>query len=58
MSGNQLSGILIILGAYGLTWYLLLKSLRTVKIIDKEGLKHSSEILTRLKNRGSEHKEQ
>ena len=53
MNVRQVIGILIILGAYGLTWYLLLRSIRIVKIIDREGLKHSSEIKTRLKRKGS-----
>ena len=53
MSVRQIVGILVILGAYGLTWFLLLKSLRIVKIIDREGLKHSSEIKTRLKRKRS-----
>ena len=49
MEIRQVIGILVILGAYGLTWYLLLKSLRIVKIIDREGLEHASEIKARLK---------
>ena len=53
MSVGQVIGVLVILGAYGLTWYLLLKSIRIVKIIDREGLKHSGEIKTRLKRKGS-----
>jgi hypothetical protein len=54
MSVRPLMGILIILGAYGLTWYLLLISLRIVNIIAREGLKHSSEIKARLKRKGHE----
>jgi hypothetical protein len=50
---RQVIGILIILGAYGLTWYLMLRSMRIVKIIDRESLKHAGEIKTRLKRKGS-----
>ena len=49
MEIRQVIGILVILGAYGLTWYLLLKSLRIVKIIDREGLDHAGDIRARLK---------
>jgi hypothetical protein len=50
---GQLIAILIILGAYGLTWYFLIKSMRIVNIIDREGLKHSSEIKARFKHKSS-----
>ena len=40
MSITHLLGILIILVAYGLTWYFLLKSKKIVEIIDKKGLGH------------------
>ncbi|UCD57577.1 MAG: hypothetical protein JSV16_00255 [Candidatus Hydrogenedentota bacterium] len=53
MSIDHVLGILVILGAYGLTWYLLLKSTKIVNIIAREGLKHSSEIKARLKTKGS-----
>jgi hypothetical protein len=48
---GQLIAVLIILGAYGLTWYFLIKSMRIVNIIDREGLKHSSEIKARFKRK-------
>lgn len=51
MSINHLLGILVILAAYGFTWYLLLKSKKIVKIIDKEGLKQIREIKSRLKRK-------
>ena len=51
MSIRQVIGILVILGAYGLTWFFMLKSLRIVKIIDREGLDHAGEIKARLKRR-------
>ena len=51
MSINHLLGILVILVAYGFTWYLLLKSKKIVKIIDKEGLEHIREIKSRLKSK-------
>jgi len=53
MNIRQVIGIVVILGAYGLTWFFLLKSLRIVKIIDREGLDHASEIKERLKKRRS-----
>jgi hypothetical protein len=53
MNVRQLIGILVILGAYGLTWYLLLKSMAIVKMIDREGLNHAGEIKARLKRRGA-----
>jgi hypothetical protein len=49
MDVRQVIGILVILGAYGLTWFFLLRSLRIVKIIDREGLDHAGEIKARLK---------
>ena len=49
MDVRQVVGILVILGAYGLTWFFLLRSLRIVKIIDREGLDHAGEIKVRLK---------
>ncbi|UCF96161.1 MAG: hypothetical protein JSV89_13355 [Spirochaetaceae bacterium] len=52
MNIRQLIGIVVILAAYGLTWYFLLKSLSIVRIIDREGLKHAPEIKARLKRRG------
>jgi hypothetical protein len=54
MNLRQVTGILIILGAYGLTWYLMLKSLKIVEIIAREGLRHSGEIKARLKRKDDE----
>ena len=51
MNIRQVIGILVILGAYGLTWFFLLRSLRIVKIIDSEGLDHAGEIKARLKRK-------
>jgi hypothetical protein len=51
MNVRQIIGICIILGAYGLTWFFLLRSLRIVKIIDREGLQHAGEIKARLKGK-------
>ena len=53
MDIGQVIGILVILGAYGLTWFFLLRSLRIVKIIDQEGLEHACEIKARLKAKRS-----
>ncbi|MBC8462048.1 MAG: hypothetical protein H8D67_29110 [Deltaproteobacteria bacterium] len=49
MSINHVLGILVVLAAYGFTWYLLLKSQKIIKTIDKEGLKQIREIKSRLK---------
>ena len=51
MDVRQVIGILVILGAYGVTWFFLLRSLRIVKIIDREGLDHAGEIKARLKRK-------
>ncbi len=51
MNTEQIWGVLAILAAYGLTWYLLLRSTRIVKIIDQEGLQHAGEIEARLKGK-------
>ena len=39
MSVENITGILVILTAYGLTWYLLLKSMKIVDRIAREGAK-------------------
>ena len=43
LSVDHILGILVILGAYGLTWYLLLKSTRIVNNIAEQGAKHAPE---------------
>ena len=43
MNVDHILGILVILGAYGLTWYLLLKSTRIVNNIAEEDSKHARE---------------
>ena len=53
MSVDLILGTVAILGAYGLTWYLLLKSTKIVNIISREGLKHAREIKARLKTKDS-----
>ena len=50
MNMNNVLGIFVIVAAYGFTWYLLLKSTKIVNIIDREGLKHTREIKSRLKS--------
>ena len=42
-------GIGIVVIAYGLSWILLLRSLKIVSIIDREKLKHVRQIKIRLK---------
>ena len=42
-------GIGVVVIAYALTWVLLLRSLKIVNIIDREKLKHASQIRTRLR---------
>jgi hypothetical protein len=49
MSLGDAIGIAVLVIAYGLTWVLLLRSLKIVNIIDKEKLKHARQIRTRLK---------
>ena len=49
MSTDHILGILVIAGAYGLTWYLLLKSTKIVNNIVKEGPKHAHETDAELK---------
>jgi len=53
MNIQRLVGILVIAGAYGLTWYLMLRSMGIVKMIDREGLKRASEIKARFWGRGA-----
>ena len=49
MSLGDAIGIGILVLAYGLTWALLLRSLKIVTIIDREKLKHAHQIRMRLK---------
>jgi len=58
MSINHVLGILVIAAAYGFTWYLLVKSTKIVKMIDREDLKHMREIKSRLKSKDLGGKEQ
>lgn len=51
MSIHRVLGILVILAAYGFTWYLMLKSIKIVKTIDREDLKNTREIKSRLKSK-------
>lgn len=51
MTINQVVGTIVIVVAYGCTWYLLLKSTKVVNIIDREGLKHTRVIKRRLKRK-------
>ena len=46
---NDVLGISVVVIAYGLSWLLLLRSLKIVKIIDREKLKHVRQIRTRLR---------
>ena len=49
MNVDHILGILVILGAYGLTWFLLLKSTKIVNNIAKQGSKHARETEPELK---------
>ena len=49
MNIQRLVGILVIAGAYGLTWYLMLRSMGIVKMIDREGLNRAGEIKARFR---------
>ena len=50
MDLDRILGILVIVVAYGFTWYLLLKSTRIVRLIDREKLLSMRAIKKRLKN--------
>ena len=50
MTVNHVLGILLIVIAYGFTWYLLLKSTRIVRLIDRENLLSMRAIKRRLKD--------
>jgi hypothetical protein len=52
MNLDYVLGILVITVAYGITWYLLVKSANIVHIIDREGLTSTRAIKRRLKQRG------
>ena len=41
MSVDHILGVLVILGVYGLTWYLLLKSTKIVNNIAEQGSEHA-----------------
>ena len=43
LSVDHILGIIVILGAYGLTWYLLLKSIKIVKNMAEQGSKEPRE---------------
>jgi hypothetical protein len=43
MNVDHILGIVAILGAYGLTWYLLLKSTRIVNDLAEQGSTHARE---------------
>jgi hypothetical protein len=50
MDINRILGILVIVAAYGFTWYLLLKSTNIVRFIDEEGLTSTRAIKNRLEH--------
>ena len=50
MDLDRILGIVLIVAAYGFTWYLLLKSTRIVRLIDRENLLSMRAIKKRLKN--------
>ena len=52
MDFDRILGILVIVGAYGFTWYLLLESTSIVRLIDRERLLSMRAIKKRLKHRG------
>lgn len=49
MSGDFLLGIVLIIAAYGLTWFFLLKSRLIIEEIDKNKFKSIREIKEELK---------
>lgn len=58
MSITHVLGIVVIVGAYGLTWYLLLKSTHIVNLIHREKLPSTRAIKIRLKHRDHPGKEE
>ena len=48
MSANDIVAIAVLFVAYGLTWVLLIWSMRIVNFIDKENLRHIKQIRDRL----------
>ncbi|PRX32512.1 hypothetical protein BX659_10458 [Orenia metallireducens] len=44
MTTNKIIGLAIIIGGYGLIWFLLLKSKNIIEIINKKELKNLDEI--------------
>ena len=48
MSISSIVGVAVIVLAYGCTWYLLVKSTKIVRDIDKNDLKHPREIKDKL----------
>ncbi len=51
MDLNLFLGIIAIISGYGMTWFLLLKSRKIIKIIDKKKLEHLREIQKELNDR-------
>ena len=51
MASGDAIGLGVVALAYVLTWLLLLSSLRIVRIIDREGLRHARQIQQRLRRR-------
>lgn len=49
MSIDHILGILVLFGAYGLTWYLFLKSKRIVHDLAEQDSEHASETEPELK---------
>jgi hypothetical protein len=48
MSLTDIIALVVLLLAYGLTWLLFLRSMRIIKFIDRENLKHMRQIRERL----------
>ena len=49
MPFGDILGIAVLALAYGFTWILLIRSLRIVRVIDTEKLKHIDQIRQRVK---------
>ena len=54
MSVSGIISIIVLIGAYVLTWVLFFRSLRIIKLIDKEDLRHASQIRDRLEREDSD----
>ncbi len=56
MSISDIIVLIVLFIAYGLTWFLFLRSLKIINLIDKDNLHHIEQIRQRSENRNSRDK--